>query len=223
MANKRRSRSGVSFGRAVTHDAAFHGELNPRARPLECVVHPPQSRHVAAFGPIRQPCLCCWIGDSAVVTAERRRVPLRSTVSRKPASRRTDACSVSRKGRLRPKGSEGVRATAGRGKRPLEERRRARARRRPSVTLPHIPAEWVCLVGRFLGRGHGPSCRWSQPWVREMQFPDPFTYLRRRLDRGLGGVAAGQGSANTVQAHPLLPVDVTVAPVCAQLGFWVVD
>jgi hypothetical protein len=40
MANKRRSRSGVSFARAGDHVAAFHGELNSRAGSLECVVHP---------------------------------------------------------------------------------------------------------------------------------------------------------------------------------------
>jgi hypothetical protein len=56
MANKRRSRSGVSFGRTGTHVAAFHGKLNSRARSLECVVHPPQADTWPLFGPIRQPC-----------------------------------------------------------------------------------------------------------------------------------------------------------------------
>ena len=40
MANKRRSRSGVSFARPGTQVAAFHGELNSRAASLECVMHP---------------------------------------------------------------------------------------------------------------------------------------------------------------------------------------
>ena len=39
-ANKRRPRSGVSFGHVGTHIAAFHGELNSRAHSLACVVHP---------------------------------------------------------------------------------------------------------------------------------------------------------------------------------------
>jgi hypothetical protein len=84
---------------------------------------------------------------------------------------------------FRAKGDWGRKGPNYRGTRkagPLDGASPARAQRRPSVTLPHIPAEWVCLVGRFLGRGHGPSWWWSQPWVREMQFPNPSVVQRRQ-------------------------------------------
>jgi hypothetical protein len=48
-ANKRRPRSGVSFGRAGTHIAAFHGELNSRAHSLACVVHPTPKQTCGRF------------------------------------------------------------------------------------------------------------------------------------------------------------------------------
>jgi hypothetical protein len=65
------------------------------------------------------------------------------------------------------RGSPNYRGTRKAG--PLEGASPARPQRRPSVTLPHIPAERGGLVGRFSAVVTAPSWRWSQPWVREMQ------------------------------------------------------
>jgi hypothetical protein len=94
---------------------------------------------------------------------------------RRPVRRRSRCGRATRVSLLLPRkgtlGPDGFKTTAGRDRSRSVVGQELGAVWR--MTLPHIPAEWECLVGRFLGRGHSPSCRWFPPWVREMQFPHP--------------------------------------------------
>jgi hypothetical protein len=100
-------------------------------------------------------------------------------VSSGPASRRIDTCSVSARSRTLFASAQMPVASESRT---AEKRRRVRAHRPPGgISQPNRcvwSGDFSGVVPALLGGGRA-------PWVREMQFPNPFTYPRWGFDRDL--------------------------------------